>query len=188
MNAENSLATLAQETGADIPAEKSGHYLKFYEDFFADRRLDALNIVEIGILNGGSTLMFAKYFPNARMVSIDINRPPNALYVCLKRDQLEDRIAVAIGSQDDEAFLEEALQNHFGGAPIDLVIDDASPHVQVNESLVQLPFRQAPQARRLVCGRGLGLRLLAEMARRQPRWAARASAFRKGTSRRTGPV
>lgn len=116
----------ARETGATIPVEKSEHYLKFYEELLGARCNEPLNIVEIGIHHGGSTILLAHYFQHARILSIDIKRPPRALYKWLRKNHHDQRVAIAVGSQDDRPFMECAVQSHFADAPIDLVIDDAS--------------------------------------------------------------
>lgn len=143
MTQQESLSAVARKTGRDIPAHKSDHYLNFYEEFFAqwaDGRLSKLNIVELGILNGGSTLLFAEYFPNARILSVDINRPPNTLYECLDRDGLTSRVSISIGSQDDQDFLKRSIDAHFGQEMVDLVIDDASHMYGLTTSSYEILF------------------------------------------------
>lgn len=123
---KHTLIDAARETGASIPAEKSGHYLKFYEELLGAKRNEPLNVVEIGIHHGGSTILLAHYFQRARILSIDIKRPPRALYKWLRKNHHEQRVAIAVGSQDDRPFMMSAVQDHFGDTPIDLVFDDAS--------------------------------------------------------------
>ena len=48
-------------------------YVKWYEALFAPRRWQQLNMLEIGVQTGASIKMWADYFPNARLVGIDID-------------------------------------------------------------------------------------------------------------------
>lgn len=140
MSASNSrLFELAERLKPIIPVEKSAYYLSFYEEHFGARRAEPLNIVELGILNGGSTILFASYFPNARMLSIDINEPPPALRKWLSENDREGRVSVKIGSQSDKEFLHQSMKEAFNGEPVDLVIDDAShmySHTRVSYEVI----------------------------------------------------
>ncbi len=120
------LAEAAAETGACIPVEKSAHYLKFYEELLGSKRDAPLRIVELGIHRGGSTILFARYFYAARILSVDIRKPPRALYKWLRKNAADNRVSIAIGSQDDPRFLRAAIEAHFGAGPVDVVFDDAS--------------------------------------------------------------
>ena len=124
--AKRTIMDAACETAAFIPVEKSEHYLKFYEELLGARRDDALNIVELGIHHGGSTILLAHYFQRARILSIDITRPPRNLYRWLSKNHHDQRVAIGVGSQGDREFLRKAVQQHFGEDQLDVVIDDAS--------------------------------------------------------------
>ena len=47
----------------------------YYQEEFKDKRDAALNILEIGVFEGGSMMMFSEWMPNAIMEGIDINTP-----------------------------------------------------------------------------------------------------------------
>jgi predicted O-methyltransferase YrrM len=121
-----SLKELAHEIGQKVSLLKEDRSLSFYEGFFVEMRDRPLNILEVGVYQGGSLLMFGKYFSNARILGIDLS-PPDALISSeIQNSDLRDRVAVALGSQDNPAFLRSAITNHFGSMPLDVVIDDAS--------------------------------------------------------------
>lgn len=96
-------------------------YTPVYHSLFAKRRHDPICLLEIGVggydspvLGGSSLAMWADYFPNGRVVGIDINE---------KRLSLDSRISIHKGSQTDSAFLKKIAAEH---GPFDIIIDDGS--------------------------------------------------------------
>lgn len=96
-------------------------YTRVYHELFGHLRQNPLRMLEIGIggfefptLGGASLRMWAEYFPAARIVGIDIVE---------KRLDLDPRITVLQGSQDDPAFLAGVAAAH---GPFDIIIDDGS--------------------------------------------------------------
>lgn len=90
------------------------NYLDSYAMFFESRRGEALNVLEIGVLNGASLLMWEEYFPNANIVGMDI----------LDRKQFETtRTKIVMADQSNT----EQLKSVMTGLPrMDIVIDDGS--------------------------------------------------------------
>ncbi len=80
---------------------------------FLDQEIDLL---EIGILEGGSLLLWRDYFPKGKIWGIDANAPAHL--------NDEERIQVFSGLQQDENFLAEVAKNVPDG--FDIIIDDAS--------------------------------------------------------------
>lgn len=96
-------------------------YTPVYHSLFAKRRNDPIRLLEIGVggygspvLGGSSLAMWADYFPNGRIVGIDINE---------KKLSLDPRISIHKGSQTDPAFLKDIVAEH---GPFDIIIDDGS--------------------------------------------------------------
>ena len=96
-------------------------YARHYQAHFARLRRKRLRVLEIGVggfadpRKGGASLrMWKAYFPNARIIGLDIAD---------KRLHDEDRIKTVIGSQDDEALLQRLSRTE---GPFDIVIDDGS--------------------------------------------------------------
>jgi cephalosporin hydroxylase len=75
--------------------------------------MDKFTLLEIGVLGGRSVRMWKKYFPNAKIVGLDIN--PEV--------KVDPGIELVIGSQSDPQVLEE-IASKFG--PFRIVIDDGS--------------------------------------------------------------
>ena len=91
-------------------------YLEVYDPMFSEYLDRDINLLELGILQGGSLLLWKDYFPKAQIFGVDLNAP----------EQLnsEDRIKVFSGMQQDKNFLTSVANNVPGG--FDIVIDDAS--------------------------------------------------------------
>jgi hypothetical protein len=90
------------------------HYFEVYDRHFARFRGSDVNLLEIGVYQGGSLQMWKWYFgARARIWGVDINPACSAL--------AEERVQVRIGDQTDRAFL-RSLAAEIGR--IDIVIDD----------------------------------------------------------------
>jgi hypothetical protein len=103
-------------------------YTQHYQRYFGPMRKQRLNLLEIGVggeekleRGGASLRMWKRFFPNARIVGIDIYD---------KRHFSERRIDVRICDQTDARAL-TALSGEYGG--FDIIIDDGS---HVNEHVI----------------------------------------------------
>jgi len=88
-------------------------YESAYDDLFTNRNEVKL-LFEIGVYHGGSLRGWRDYFPNARVVGLDVNP------VCRFT---EERISVEIGDATQKVFVDSLLAKY--GEP-DVVIDDGS--------------------------------------------------------------
>jgi len=98
-------------------AMKPQIYTEIYENYFSALRNARLNILELGILNGGSLKLWADYFPNSQITGIDINQ--------VNIQDKTGRIHAFQGYQQDKRFLDHVRQVV---APdgFNIIIDDAS--------------------------------------------------------------
>ena len=104
-----------EHTGESIL--KWSNYGPIYDRHFADYRELPINILEIGVLKGGSMRLWEKYFPKANIYGIDIDEE------CQQYES--DRTKIFIGDQGDVSF----LRNIKATIPrIDIIIDDGSHH------------------------------------------------------------
>jgi hypothetical protein len=95
------------------------HYFPAYERHFAKFVDRPVNMLEIGVFEGGSLQMWKQYFgPAARIVGIDIDPV---------RKFQEGQITVEIGDQSDPEFL-ASLNRRYG--PFDVVLDDGSHRME----------------------------------------------------------
>jgi predicted O-methyltransferase YrrM len=99
-------------------SDKWASYLTLYDELFASRRQRATSILEIGVQNGGSLDIWAKYFPNAEHVTgCDINER------CRQLAYDDPRIRVVVGDATDAAIAAKVVDT--AGA-FDIVIEDGS--------------------------------------------------------------
>jgi len=92
------------------------HYFDIYEHHFSRFRGKRPVMVEIGVYDGGSLLMWKDYFgEGCKIVGVDIN--PDC-----KAHERED-IEVFIGSQDEPDLISAILEKY---PDIDIVLDDGS--------------------------------------------------------------
>jgi hypothetical protein len=91
--------------------------------------LTVRRVLEFGIWEGGSALMLADLFPEAKIVGIDMRMPNELLRAHIKRLEFDDRISLLHYQtmQEDRPAVERILDREFDG-PLDLVIDDCSHH------------------------------------------------------------
>lgn len=106
----------AQHSG--LSSDKWNLYLKKYDQLFTNLRSQPINVLEVGVQNGGSLEIWAKYFYNASLiVGCDINPKCGAL-------QFEDsRIRMVVGDINSNETCAE-IENL--SAQYNIVIDDGS--------------------------------------------------------------
>jgi Glycosyl transferase family 2 len=99
-------------------SDKWSNYLIEYNLLFSQHKNQEINILEIGIQNGGSLEIWAEFFGNAkRIIGCDINPRCELL-------QYEDpRIAVIVGDANQD-LVERAILNK--ASSFDIIIDDGS--------------------------------------------------------------
>ena len=98
--------------------KKPDHYYAFYERLIAFRRHADFALLELGVKDGFSLLMWRDFFPNARIVGVDIRQRPPGL------PQRDTRLNFVQGSQADPLILNKATQ--LAGGSFDVIIDDAA--------------------------------------------------------------
>jgi len=95
----------------------ANRYLERYDPIVQHLVDQEITVLEIGIHEGGSLLLWRDYFPKGTIIGVDLKLPSGL--------SDEDRIQLFRGSQDDTAFLSK-VANKTAPAGFDLIIDDAS--------------------------------------------------------------
>ena len=99
-------------------SDKWASYLPVYDRWFASYQDAPINLVEVGVQNGGSLQIWAKYFANAKkIVGCDVNP---------KCEQLEfgdARVELVLGDVKAPAVREQVLAH---SNVMDIIIDDGS--------------------------------------------------------------
>lgn len=106
-------------------------YLEVYEELFVANREQVQNLLEIGVLDGGSMTMWHSVFPNAQIYGLDCKRYPNALpwYT-------SPRAHEHIGDAYDPAFASAVCE----GKQFDIMIDDGPHTLESMIAFVKLYF------------------------------------------------
>lgn len=116
------------------------NYLEIYDSLFFKKRLKKLNILEIGVLFGGSLKMWEYYFENSQIYGIEnfsqndghsyyLNAPVLAEEV-QKDLNKHDRIKLMIFDCEDSNTISSTLKD----LTFDIIIDDASHVLNQQES------------------------------------------------------
>lgn len=90
-------------------------YLHVYEALFEPIRNKVLNVLEVGIYEGGSLTMWRDYFPKAKVVGLDVTDR-------LSPDFDKTRMEIIF----DNAYTKEMISS-FGDRRFDVMVDDG-PH------------------------------------------------------------
>jgi 23S rRNA U2552 (ribose-2'-O)-methylase RlmE/FtsJ len=100
-------------------------YFEIYEKYFSKYKDKPINLLEIGVNQGGSLQMWSNYFSeDSKIYGIDID--PKYQYE-------EKNIKVFIGSQSDKNFLNNIGQSC---GPFDIIIDDGGH--QMDQQIISL--------------------------------------------------
>lgn len=99
-------------------SDKWEHYFPVYERLFAERREQPITLLEVGVQNGGSLEVWAKYFPNARhILGVDIDPKVGDLVY------EDSRIRAHVADGTTAAAVDAIGHDKF---PVDIFIDDGS--------------------------------------------------------------
>ncbi len=112
--------------GADFLLFKPRPLIERYVEWIEELR--PRNIVELGILEGGSTAFLHRLARPHRLVAID-RKPPAvpALADFVAREGLDEELRVHTDvDQSDRGRLAAVVDDVFGDEPLDLVVDDCS--------------------------------------------------------------
>ena len=90
-------------------------YFEIYEKYFKKLRLKKLNILEIGVDDGGSIKIWKKYFPRSKIVGLDIAKMSFSI----------KGVDLIQGDQSDINILKKIIKKY---KYFDIIIDDGSHH------------------------------------------------------------
>jgi len=93
------------------------HYLKIYDPIFEPYVQKKIALLELGVLKGGSLLLWRDYFPFGTIAGIDKKLPDGF--------DPGERIHIFEGNQADPQFLSQ-VANNVAPEGFDIIIDDAS--------------------------------------------------------------
>jgi len=97
-------------------------YLDLYQDLLVNKKNTALNVLEIGILNGGSIKLWNDFFINANVYGLDL-MSINSVWEQIK-DNEKIKLYTSINAYDDDFFTKHFLDKNI---KFDFMLDDG-PH------------------------------------------------------------
>jgi len=122
---------------------KTQELMKQYEGLWqAHREFSAENILEFGIWDGGSIVLWYEMFQPMRHVAVDLMRRTDSAYFeryLTEKDAAEKIRTFWDTDQSDEKRLREILREEFRG-PLDLVVDDASHLYELTKKTFDVVF------------------------------------------------
>jgi hypothetical protein len=134
-NAKFKFITSNYETAKTTPEEiillKGQYHLSRYQKMMHPTEVQG--IVEFGIFEGGSAIILAQMFPNAKIVAFDFRQENPHVTAHLERLGLKDRV------KQDRARIQPILEKEFS-RPIDFVIDDCSHYYLPTKQSFDIAF------------------------------------------------
>jgi hypothetical protein len=122
MQVNGELTAIGVETSTD-----KAHFHNFtpiYERFLFDKRDSVKKVLEIGVFRGSSVQMWERYFPNAKILGLDITS------VYFNERTFGDRVTLSICDATDNNQLTSTLaHNSFEPGTVDFIIEDGSHRV-----------------------------------------------------------
>jgi predicted O-methyltransferase YrrM len=104
-------------------------------------RVGPRRMIEVGVLDGGSTVYWHHHYDLARLAAFDIAAEAPCLTRYLARNGLTDAVRVHFGvAQTDRERLRAAIDGDFGDDPVDAVIDDASHEYAATKACFETIF------------------------------------------------
>lgn len=100
-------------------------YIPLYEELLRPYRETAKNVLEIGVFNGASILLWEEYFTVAKVYGMDCDLLPHGGLADLRLMIADGTHNIAIGDASNPAHIEK----YFKGIKFDVVIEDANHDV-----------------------------------------------------------
>jgi len=135
----NSDYHLHKTTDEMVMVLKEPRFLRLYDRLFESS--PTRNVLEFGVFEGGSIILFALAYPNFKFVGVDIRPPNEAVLRHIRRLNLEDRVKIYYKtSQTDGDAIGRIVETEFGAGEIGVISDDASHNYQYSKRTFELTF------------------------------------------------
>jgi cephalosporin hydroxylase len=113
--------------------------LESYRQVLSNTRVR--NLLEFGILEGGSAVLFTLLMELEKFVGIDIRDSARGIEPFLARHEVGKKIKFHFSvSQSDERSVRKLIKSEFAKSPIDLIIDDASHQYAHTKRTFEIAF------------------------------------------------
>lgn len=107
-------------------------YIPYYEQTFSSRRTENLNVLEIGVLFGGSLKMWEHYFENSKIYGVEDFSQQDGQWHYQYEPVDGDAVMEDVNSHERITLFNfdcenlNHIQEHFGDLKFDIIIDDAN--------------------------------------------------------------
>jgi hypothetical protein len=107
-------------------------YIDWYEDTFSDRRTEKLNVLEIGVLFGGSLKMWEHYFEDSNIYGVEDFSQEDGQWHYKYEPVDGDAVMADVNSHERITLFnfdcenEDLIKENFGDLKFDVIIDDAN--------------------------------------------------------------
>jgi hypothetical protein len=107
-------------------------YIGWYEQTFSDRRTDEMNVLEVGVLFGGSLKMWEHYFENSNIYGVEDFSQEDGQWHYQYEPVDGDAVMEDVNSHERITLFNfdcenlNHIQEHFGDLTFDIIIDDAN--------------------------------------------------------------
>jgi cephalosporin hydroxylase len=116
-------------------------WFDLYKELFSNLNGGKFNFVELGIFEGGSALLFAEDFPDAKIAAFDLRSPNPSVLRHVETMGFSDRVKLRYNtSQSDAKALSAGIESAFNGDQVHLVIDDASHNYEHSRNSFEILF------------------------------------------------
>jgi|TARA_B110000908_G_scaffold44129_1_gene53709 hypothetical protein len=131
------------DKGLTLVNDGHGYINSFYSEEFTPKRYDNLKIVEIGIYNGDSLILFRDWFVNSHIIGIDNKTEMSDANIT----KVDDIVEVDVVYKD--AYDIETLKS-FEDESIDYLIDDGPHSIESQIDCVELWFSKIKKGGTLI--------------------------------------
>jgi cephalosporin hydroxylase len=113
--------------------------LESYREVLENTRVR--NVLEFGVLEGGSAVLFTLLMELEKFVGIDLNDSARGIEPFLAQHEVGKKIKFYFRvSQSDEGAVRKVIESEFVRGPIDLIIDDASHQYAHTKRTFEIAF------------------------------------------------
>lgn len=104
---------------------KPPQWVGYYKNLLRSEKIE--RVLELGVFHGGMTFLLPSLDPNLRYLGVDwLPELPAVSAILARRPDIGDRVRIVFGTSQDDPALPALATEHFGGEPLDLILDDAS--------------------------------------------------------------
>ena len=132
INGENHMKLTDIHTQFKTDKGTAHSYIDWYEQTFSDRRTEELNVLEIGVLFGGSLKMWEKYFENSQIYGVEDFSQKDGQWHYQFEPVDGDAVMADVNSHQRITLFNfdcespTLIEGHFQDLSFDIIIDDAN--------------------------------------------------------------